>query len=146
MDTGGCQDIADSMTAPSPADTQRDIERPELPRGPAARVVAHGSDDTRAFRTYTHVNDIEDMRAAVAKLDFGPLEERAPAPVVRLRKEATFATNLLQAAISAKDEAPDRPGKSRRSAAQMVGAIGFEPATIWNSSVRGRGVRGPAKN
>ena len=30
-----------------------------------------------------------------AWLDFGPLEERAPAPVVRLRKAATFVTNLL---------------------------------------------------
>src|SRR5258708_19694453 len=54
------------------------------------------------------------MRAAVAKLDFGPLEERAPAPVVPLRKNATFATNLLPAASFPKDEAPDRPDKVRK--------------------------------
>ena len=44
---------------------------------------------------YTHVDGIEDMRTAVAKLDFGPLKERAPAPVVPLRKTATFATGSL---------------------------------------------------
>src|SRR5437016_6439204 len=54
------------------------------------------------------------MRAAVAKLDFGPLEERAAAPVVPLRKIATFATNLLPAATFPKDEAPDHPGNSRK--------------------------------
>src|SRR5437016_8098440 len=52
------------------------------------------------------------MRAAVAKLDFGPLEERAPAPVVPLKKQGTFAANLLPAAQNPKAEAPDRPGKS----------------------------------
>src|SRR5256885_1009129 len=57
---------------------------------------------------------IEDMRAAVAKLDFGPLEERAPAPVVPLRKEGTFATNLLPAARIPKSEAPDRAGKASK--------------------------------
>jgi hypothetical protein len=39
------------------------------------------------------------LRAAVAKLDFGPLAERAPAPVVPIRKIETFATNLLPAAL-----------------------------------------------
>ena len=63
---------------------------------------------------YTHLDGIEDMRAAVAKLDFCPLAERAPAPVVPLRKEPTFAANLLPAAFSPKAEAPDRPDKIRK--------------------------------
>src|SRR5438105_5114784 len=54
------------------------------------------------------------MRAAVAKLDFGQLSERAPAPVVPLRNEASFAANLLPAAASPKAEAPDRPGNTRK--------------------------------
>src|SRR5205823_9322672 len=53
-------------------------------------------------------------RAAVAKLDFGPLAERAPAPVVPLRKTTTFATNLLPAAQNPKAEAPDRAGKASK--------------------------------
>jgi len=48
---------------------------------------------SRHARHLHHVDGIEDMRAAVAKLDFGPLTERAPTPVVPLRKDATFATN-----------------------------------------------------
>jgi Phage integrase family len=72
----------------------------------AQKILRHANIET-TLATYTHVDGIEDMRAAVAKLDFGPLEERAPAPVVPLRKAATFATNLLPAAVSPKAEAPD---------------------------------------
>jgi integrase len=51
----------------------------------AQKILRHANIET-TLAIYTHVDGIEDMRAAVAKLDFGPLEERAPAPVVPLRK------------------------------------------------------------
>jgi len=79
----------------------------------AQKILRHANIET-TLGIYTHVDGIEDMRAAVAKLDFGPLQERAPAPVVPLRKNATFATNLLPAASSPKDEAPDRPENVRK--------------------------------
>ena len=60
----------------------------------AQKIVRHANIET-TLAIYTHVDGIEDMRAAVAKLDFGPLEERAPAPVVPLRKNQTFATGSL---------------------------------------------------
>src|SRR5919109_4062287 len=79
------------------------------------------------------------MRAAVAKLDFGPLAERAPAPVVPLRKTQTFATNLPPAAVFPKNEAPDRRGNSRKDQGpSKVGATGFEPATTCTPSGPGR--------
>jgi len=100
----------------------------------AQKILRHANIET-TLAIYTHVDGIEDMRAAVAKLDFGPLEERAPAPVVPLRKNATFATNLLPAAVSPKAEAPDRAGKaSKIRGLQMVGATGFEPATTCTPS------------
>ena len=49
------------------------------------KILRHANIET-TLAIYTHVNGIEDMRAAVAKLDFGPLEERAPAPVFRSEK------------------------------------------------------------
>src|SRR5205085_7245568 len=79
----------------------------------AQKILRHANIET-TLAIYTHVDGIEDMRAAVAKLDFGPLEERAPAPVVPLRKQGTFATNLLSAARIPKSEAPDRPDKIRK--------------------------------
>ena len=60
----------------------------------AQKILRHANIET-TLAIYTHVDGIEDMRAAVAKLDFGPLEERAPAPVVPLRKNQTFATGSL---------------------------------------------------
>ena len=95
----------------------------------AQKIPRHANIET-TLAIYTHVDGIEDMRAAVAKLDFGPLEERAPAPVVPLRKISTFATNLLPAAQNPKDEAPDHPGNARKIRGPLlVGATGFEPAT-----------------
>src|SRR2546423_1062067 len=63
----------------------------------AQKILRHADIET-TLAIYTHLDGIEDMRAAVAKLDFGPLAERAPAPVVPLKKQATFAANLLPAA------------------------------------------------
>jgi len=74
----------------------------------AQKILRHANIET-TLAIYTHLDGIEDMRAAVAKLDFGPLAERAPAPVVPLKKQGTFAANLLPAALSPKPEAPDRP-------------------------------------
>src|SRR5439155_988474 len=79
----------------------------------AQKILRHANIET-TLAIYTHLDGIEDMRAAVAKLDFGPLEERAPAPIVPLRKTATFATNLLPAARIPKGEAPDRAGKASK--------------------------------
>src|SRR5205085_2192754 len=79
----------------------------------AQKILRHADVET-TLAIYTHVDGIDDMRAAVAKLDFGPLEERAPAPIVPLRKEATFATNLLPAPRIPKGEAPDQAGKASR--------------------------------
>jgi len=57
------------------------------------------------------------MRAAVAKLDFGPLTERAPVAVVPLEKEGTFATNLLLATVSPKTRPLTARAKPARSGA-----------------------------
>src|SRR5207248_3488166 len=73
----------------------------------AQKILRHADIET-TLAIYTHLDGIVDMRAAAAKLDFGPLAEHAPAPVVPLRKKATFATNLLPAAVFPTDEAPDR--------------------------------------
>jgi len=51
----------------------------------AQQILRHANIET-TLAVCTHVDGIEDMRAAVANLDFGPLEERAPAPVVPMRK------------------------------------------------------------
>jgi hypothetical protein len=75
------------------------LARAKVHRSVAQKILRHADIET-TLAIYTHFAGIEDMRAAVAKLDFGPLEERAPAPVVPLRKTATFATNLLPAAVS----------------------------------------------
>jgi len=100
----------------------------------AQKILRHANIET-TLAIYTHLDGIEDMRAAVAKLDFGPLEERAPAPVVPLRKEATFGTRLLPATSPPKDEAPDRPGNARKiRGLQESGATGFEPATTCTPS------------
>jgi integrase len=53
----------------------------------AQKILRHANIET-TLAIYTHVDGIEDMRAAIAKLDFGPFEE--PAPVVPLRKTATL--------------------------------------------------------
>ncbi|MCA1826969.1 MAG: tyrosine-type recombinase/integrase [Myxococcales bacterium] len=49
------------------------------------KILRHANIET-TLAIYTHLDGIEDMRAAVAKLDFGPLAECAPAPVVRCEK------------------------------------------------------------
>src|SRR5207245_8110741 len=85
----------------------------EEQRSVAQKRVGDASIEAR-LGVCTRGDGREDVRGAVAKLDFGPLEERAPAPVVPLRKSATLATNLLPQAVSPKDEAPDRPGNSRK--------------------------------
>ena len=79
----------------------------------AQKILRHANIET-TLAIYTHLDGIEDMRAAVAKLDFGPLAERAPAPVVPLKKQGTFAANLLPTAASPKGEAPDRAGKASK--------------------------------
>jgi hypothetical protein len=76
--------------------------------------------------------------AAVAKLDFGPLEKRAPAPVVPLRKDATFASNLLPAAVFSKVEAPEHLPNRKKIRGLLVGATGFEPATTCTPTGPGR--------
>jgi len=92
----------------------------------AQKILRHADIET-TLAIYTHVESIEDMRAAVAKLDFDALEERAPASVVPLRKNATFATNLLPEAVPPKAEAPDHlPNRKKIRGLQWSG---FEPAT-----------------
>src|SRR5213078_3944442 len=79
----------------------------------AQKILRHANIET-TLAIYTHLDGIEDMRAAVAKLDFGPLAERAPAPVVPLKKQGTFAANLLPTAALPKAEAPDPAGKASK--------------------------------
>ena len=43
----------------------------------AQKILRHANIET-TLAIYRHVDGIEEMRAAVAKLDFGPLEEQAP--------------------------------------------------------------------
>ena len=79
----------------------------------AQKILRHANIET-TLAIYTHLDGIEDMRAAVAKLDFGPLAERAPAPVVPLKKQGTFAANLLPTAALPRAEAPDPAGKASK--------------------------------
>ena len=51
----------------------------------AQKILRHANIET-TLAIYTHLDGIEDMRAAVAKLDFGPLAERAPARSCRCEK------------------------------------------------------------
>jgi len=43
----------------------------------AQKILRHANIET-TLAIYRHVDGIKEMRAAVAKLDFGPLEEQAP--------------------------------------------------------------------
>src|SRR5207237_8710177 len=43
----------------------------------AQKILRHANIET-TLAIYRHVDGIEEMRAAVAKLDFGPLQEQAP--------------------------------------------------------------------
>jgi len=79
------------LTAPHDRDL---LARAKVHPSIAQKILRHANIET-TLAIYTHVDDIEDMRSAVAKLDFGPLEESAPAAVVPLRKQATFATSRL---------------------------------------------------
>jgi hypothetical protein len=76
----------------------------------AQKILRHADIET-TLAIYTHFDGIEDMRAAVAMLDFGPLSERASAPVAPAETPA-FA--LLPAGDFQKGEAPDRPDKVRK--------------------------------
>jgi len=51
----------------------------------AQRILRHANIET-TLAIYTHVDGIKDIRAAVARLDFGPLEERARHPWSRSEK------------------------------------------------------------
>src|SRR5438270_7251157 len=73
----------------------------------AQKIIRHANIET-TLAVYTHVEGIEACVPRWRNSTSAPLEERAPAPVVPLRKTGTFATNLLPAAVFPKDEAPDR--------------------------------------
>src|SRR5207253_439171 len=47
----------------------------------AQKILRHANLET-TLAIYRHVDGIEEMRAAVAKLDFGPLEEQAPSKTI----------------------------------------------------------------
>jgi len=83
----------------------------------AQKILRHADIET-TLAIYTHFDGIEDMRAAVAMLDFGPLAERAPAPAIP-EKTATFATNLLPAANFQKMRPPTALRTSGRSGASL---------------------------
>jgi len=62
------------LTAPHDRDL---LARAKVHPSIAQKILRHANIET-TLAIYTHVDDIEDMRSAVAKLDFGPLEDRAP--------------------------------------------------------------------
>ena len=102
----------------------------------AQQILRHADVET-TLAIYTHV-DLGDMREALGRLDFGPLAERAPAPVIPLRLvegTSTFAANLLPKASNPKNEAPDATRDAERNQGPLrVGATGFEPATTCTPS------------
>ena len=84
---------------------------------PVAQKILRHADIETTLAIYTHLDGIEDMRAADAKLDFGPLTERAPAPVVPIRKIETFATNCYRQPKTQKLRPLTAPAKPARSGA-----------------------------
>jgi len=82
----------------------------------AQKILRHADIET-TLATYTHVDGIEDMRTAVAKLDFGPLEERAPAPVVPLRKPRPLLPICYRQPQTQKLRPLTKPAKPARSGA-----------------------------
>jgi integrase len=92
------------------------LARAKVHTSVAQKILRHADIET-TLAIYTHLDGIDDMRAAVAKLDFGPLAEREPAPVVPLKKQATFAANLLPTAENPKLRPLTPPAKPARSGA-----------------------------
>src|SRR5712691_9233592 len=111
----------------------------KVPLATVQRILRH-SDPRLTSEVYGHL-DLDDMREGLKALDFGPLPERAPAPVLPLRKgpsSATFATHLLPAASIPKAENPDRsPNPETTRGVGLVGETGFEPATPWSRTATG---------
>src|SRR4051812_19970071 len=82
----------------------------------AQKILRHADIET-TLAIYTRLDGIEDMRAAVAKLDFGALEERAPPPVVPLRKTATLLPICYRQPKTQKLRPLTAPAKPARSGA-----------------------------
>ena len=53
------------------------LARAKMHPSVAQKILRHANIET-TLAIYRHVDGIEEMRAAVAKLDVGPLEEQAP--------------------------------------------------------------------
>ncbi len=102
----------------------------------AQRILRHADVET-TLGIYTHVSDMEGMREALGRLDFGALEECAPAPAYLLERAATnmFGANLVPRGPDPKSEAPDGSRfLENRQRPRLVGATGFEPATTCTPS------------
>jgi len=103
----------------------------KVPLAIVQRILRH-TDPKVTSEVYGHL-DLDDLRDGLKALDFGPLAERAPAPVVPLHP--TFAANLLPTGSNPKGEAPDPFRRSERNQGpRLVGATGFEPATTCTPS------------
>ena len=113
-----------STKAPKSATLVTLLARAKVHPSVAQKILRHANIET-TLAIYTHVDGIEDMRAAVAKLDFGPLAERTPAPVVPLRKTQTFATNLLP------------PIEQLLTVRQVARLLGVCPATVYKWTAQG---------
>ncbi len=104
----------------------------KVPLATVQRILRH-SDPRLTSEVYGHL-DLDDMREGLKALDFGPLPERAPAPVLPLRKgpsSATFATHLLPAASIPKAENPDRsPNPETTRGVGLAGETGFEDVKL----------------
>ena len=53
------------------------LARAQMHPSVAQKILRHANLET-TLAIYRHVDEIEEMRSAVAKLDFGPVEEQAP--------------------------------------------------------------------
>ena len=86
------------------------LARAKMHPSAAQKILRHANLET-TLAIYRHVDEIEEIRAAVAKLDFGPLEEQAPFKAVLFE---TWQRKSTIEALSLRWNKFDRPKHRNR--------------------------------
>jgi len=79
------------------------LARAKMHPSVAQKILRHANIET-TLAIYRHVDRIEEMRAAVPKLDFGPLEEQAPFKAIALEPVSYVARNNAAIGVCGLDE------------------------------------------